>query len=115
MQPQPSNGRPRLLHPQAVAERLRQPKDGLILLDVRTPQEWTHDGRIDGATLIPIEEIEVRVAELPQDAELIVYCHSGMRSHAVVSYLASLGYTNLADLAGGIEAWQWAGLPLIRG
>jgi len=115
MQPEPSNSRPRLLRPQAVAERLKEPKDGLILLDVRTPQEWTYDGRIEGATLIPIDEIEGRTGELPQDAEIIVYCHSGMRSQAVVSYLASLGYTNLADLAGGIEAWHWAGLPLIRG
>lgn len=115
MQSEQSNGRPRLLHPQAVADRLKQPIDGLILLDVRTPQEWTYDGRIDGATLIPIDEIEDRVEELPQGAEIIVYCHSGVRSNAVVNYLASLGYANLSDLAGGIEAWQWAGLPLIRG
>ena len=112
---QSTSGRPRLLHPQAVAERLSQPKNGLILLDVRTPQEWTFDGRIDGATLIPIDEIEGRTAELPHDAEIIVYCHSGVRSNAVVNYLASLGYSNLADLAGGVEAWQWAGLPLVRG
>jgi rhodanese-related sulfurtransferase len=38
-----------------------------------------------------------------------------VRSAAVVNFLASLGYSNLADLAGGIEAWHWAGLPLLRG
>lgn len=107
--------RPRLLNAQDVAERLTQPKGDLILLDVRTPQEWTHEGRIDGATLIPIDEIEDRAGELPSDAEIIVYCHSGVRSSAVVNFLASMGYSNLSDLAGGIEAWQWAGLPLVRG
>lgn len=115
MQPNPPAGRPRLLNPQAVAERLSQPKDSLILLDVRSPEEWKYDGYIEGATLIPIDEIEARSGELPQDAEIIVYCHSGVRSNAVVQYLATLGYTNLADLAGGIEAWQWARLPLVRG
>lgn len=114
MQTQPVS-RPRLLNPQSVAERLKQPKDTLIVLDVRTPEEWKHDGRIDGATLIPIEEIEGRTGELPQDAEIIVYCHSGMRSSAVANYLARLGYSNISDMAGGIEAWQWAGLPLVKG
>ena len=114
MQSQPTS-RPRLLNPQAVAERLTQPTDSLILLDVRSPEEWTHDGRIDGATLIPIEEIEGRTGELPQDAEIIVYCHSGMRSNAVANYLARLGYSKISDMAGGIEAWQYAGLPLVRG
>jgi rhodanese-related sulfurtransferase len=103
------------MNPQAVAERLKQPKGSLILLDVRTPGEWTHDGRIDGATLIPIEEIHLRSAELPKDAEIIVYCHTGSRSNAVANYLAKIGYSNIGDMAGGIEAWLWAGLPVVRG
>ncbi len=114
MQPQLTS-RPRLLKPQAVADRLKQPKDGLILLDVRTQEEWIHDGRIDGAILIPIDTIHEHMAELPLDAEIIVYCHSGSRSNAVANFLARKGYSNISDLAGGIEAWGWAGLPLVRG
>ncbi len=106
----------RLLSAQEVAERLSQPKEKLILLDVRTPEEWISDGRIEGATLIPIEEIEERAAqELPQDAEIITYCHVGARSHAVAQWLVQMGYTRVSDLAGGIESWQSAGHPVIRG
>jgi len=100
---------------QDVADRLKRPAEGLLLLDVRTPEEWAHDGRIDGATLIPIDEIEARVGELPKEAEIIVYCHVGARSHAVAHYLTQVGYANVSDMEGGIEAWQWAGLPVIRG
>lgn len=106
---------PQLLSPRQVAKRLEQPRSGLILLDVRTPQEWVMDGRIEGATLIPIDEIEARApAELPKDAEIIVYCHVGVRSSAVAHFLAQTGYTNVSDLEGGIDAWMRAGLPTLR-
>ncbi len=115
MQPSQAASQPRLISPRAVADRLSQARDSLILLDVRTAQEWRYDGRIDGARLIPIEEIQGRAGELPKEAEIIVYCHTGMRSRAVAQFLARSGFQNVADMAGGIEAWEWAGLPVERG
>jgi len=101
------------LSAQQVADRLAQPRESLILLDVRALQEWDEDGRIEGATLIPIEEIETRAeAELPRDAEIIAYCHLGVRSLAVANWLARLGFNNVSDLEGGIDAWTRAGLPV---
>lgn len=75
-----------------------------ILLDVR--QDWeTRLCRLPNAIHIPIEEIEFRADELVQTDEIVVYCHQGVRSAAVVEYLRSLGFTNVRNLAGGLEAW----------
>ena len=76
----------------------------LVLLDVR--DEWeTRLCRLDHAIHIPIEEIEFRVAELDPGDEIIVYCHHGVRSAAVVSYLRQLGFTRAVNLAGGLDQW----------
>lgn len=89
--------------------------NGLILLDVRTSEEWRDDGHIQGATLLPLQELEARAAaELPKDAEIIVYCRSGNRSEQAATYLASQGYTNIVDM-GGINGWIAAGYPVVTG
>jgi rhodanese-related sulfurtransferase len=99
--------------PQDVYDRL-QAGDDFILLDVRTPEEWA-DGHIDGATLIPLDELETRAAsELPQDADIVVYCRSGNRSAQAADYLSGAGYTHIEDM-GGIQDWQAAGLPVVTG
>lgn len=107
---------PHLLTPREVHDRLQSGADGLILVDVRTEREWLNDGRIAGAVLIPMDEIPSRAAlELPPQAEIILYCHSGVRSNVAAWYMAQLGYANISDMRGGIEAWERAGLPVIRG
>jgi rhodanese-related sulfurtransferase len=112
MHPRP----PRMVSPQQLAERLAQPWNGLILLDVRTQEEWVMDGRIEGATLMPMDQIQERAPqELPKDAEIIIYCHLGVRSNAVANYLTQIGYNNIADLIGGIDSWQRSGLPFTTG
>lgn len=102
--------------PQAVAERL--PDDlgeNLIVLDVRSPEEWAQDGHIEGATLIPLPELKARAAdELPRDAEIVVYCRTGNRSAQAVAYLASAGYTSVSDM-GGIQDWIAAGYEVVYG
>jgi adenylyltransferase/sulfurtransferase len=79
--------------------------DRPLLLDVR--QEWeTRLCRLDNAVHIPIEEIELRTDELSPHDEIVVYCHQGVRSAAVAEYLrAQHGFTNVKNLAGGLEAW----------
>ncbi len=75
-----------------------------LLLDVR--QDWeTKLCRLDNAVHIPIEEIELRTDELPQDGEIVVYCHQGVRSAAVAEYLRQMGFADVKNLAGGLDAW----------
>jgi rhodanese-related sulfurtransferase len=84
-----------------------------VLLDVR--DEWeTRLCRLDNAVHIPIEEIELRVDELRPDEELVVYCHQGVRSAAVVQYLRQRGFTNVRNLAGGLDLWARSVDPTMR-
>ena len=76
----------------------------VTLLDVREPVEWdiVH---LDGATLIPLMTLPARIAELDPRAELVVYCHHGMRSLQAVEFLRAAGFHHARSLAGGIDAW----------
>lgn len=101
------------LSPRQVRERLRAADGDLILLDVRRAYELRLEGIIPGATWIPMEELAYRAREeLPQSADIIVYCAHGVRSEAVVAALARAGYTAVTDLAGGLAAWKAQGLPV---
>lgn len=84
---------------------------GACLLDVREPWEW-RDRRIPGAVLIPLVELPNRRGELPADGDVYVYCRVGRRSRHAVEYLRSSGRARSANVAGGINAWEAAGLPL---
>ena len=99
-----------------VYERLPDLETGLILLDVRTPEEWINNGHIAGATLLPLEELGYLVSsDLPRDTEIIVYCHGGDRSTPAAEYLLEAGFTNIKELQGGIVAWAAAGMPVVTG
>ena len=77
----------------------------LRLLDVRTPQE-TADGIIPGALLIPVDQLEERLREVPRDGRrTLVYCAVGARSAAACEFLAEQGLVNLHNLDGGISSW----------
>jgi phage shock protein E len=105
-----------MVTPEAVHDRLPGAlENGLILLDVRTQQEWEDDGHIAGATLIPLDMLEQRAPEeLPKDAEIVVYCRSGNRSAQASQMLAEMGYTNVLDM-GGIVDWKDAGYDVVYG
>lgn len=105
----------KMVSPAEVYPRLPGDLDnGLILLDVRTPEEWSQ-GHIEGATLIPLQELTTRArGELPMDAEIVVYCRSGNRSAQAADYLARSGYSNISDM-GGIIDWIAAGYPVVTG
>ncbi len=91
--------------PDEVARRLEKEPDGFLLLDVREDAE-----RATAAILpsihIPMNEIPYRLAEIPRDKEVIVYCHHGARSELVAGYLEGEGYAHVANLSGGIDAWS---------
>jgi molybdopterin/thiamine biosynthesis adenylyltransferase/rhodanese-related sulfurtransferase len=80
-------------------------RESFALIDVREPFEY-EIARIDGAKLIPLGEIEARTNELEQNAEIIVHCHSGVRSAEAVRLLRRRGFVNACHLEGGIDAWS---------
>ncbi len=86
----------------------------LFLLDVRTPGEY-QQARLDGARLIPIDQFVKRLAEVPKDRPVLVYCAVGSRSAQVVNYLARQGYPEIYNMSGGIYAWAQKGLPVLQG
>lgn len=99
----------------AEAERrLREDPEGPILLDVREANEFGQV-RAPGAVLVPTSVFMTRVADLPTDRPLMVMCHVGGRSAAVAGYLIRAGRTDVVNVAGGMEAWERAGLPVRRG
>ncbi len=75
------------------------------MLDVREDDELAI-ARIPWATHIPMDSIAERVLELPKDGSIVVMCHGGMRSDRVARYLRQHGFTSVANLAGGIDAWS---------
>lgn len=84
-----------------------------IILDVRTPEEFS-EGHIAGARLIPVQELENRLAEVPGDRQVYVYCRSGVRSVQASEILAAAGFTRVENIEGGIKAWQAAGFPVVH-
>jgi len=94
--------------------RLREDPARPILLDVREPKEFTAV-RAPGAALMPTSIFTTRMAELPPDRPLLVICHTGSRSAAVTGFLARNGRTDVFNVAGGMDAWEKAGLPVYRG
>lgn len=89
----------------------------IFLLDVRTQYEWEEDGHIDGATLIPHDQIDAQKDDLPADKDtpILLYCRSGNRSQTAAKSLLDLGYTNVTDLNSGITGWKDAGYSVTYG
>jgi rhodanese-related sulfurtransferase len=87
-------------------KRLLDTGANLSLIDVREPEEH-HICRIDGATLIPMREIPQQFGRLEADlVPLIVFCHHGVRSLTVVSWLREQGLDDCQSMSGGIDAWS---------
>jgi rhodanese-related sulfurtransferase len=84
---------------------------GDFFLDVRTQEEWD-DYHIPGTTLIPLDELESRVDEVPSDQNIVVVCRSGNRSQTGRDILLDAGFTTVTSMDGGVSAWQAAGYPI---
>lgn len=94
--------------------RLREDPSRPLLLDVREMNEFVAV-RAPGAMLVPTSAFMARLGELPADRPLLVICQHGNRSAAVTGYLARIGRADVVNVAGGMEAWARAGLPVRRG
>jgi rhodanese-related sulfurtransferase len=94
--------------------RLREDPVRPILLDVRERHEFVAV-RAPDAMLLPTSAFVARIGELPADRPLLVICHTGNRSAAVTGYLVRSGRADVVNVAGGMDAWEKAGLPVRRG
>jgi rhodanese-related sulfurtransferase len=92
------------------------PPDNLVVLDVRTPEEFD-EAHIDGAVLVDFYDPDFaeQLAELDPDVPYLLYCRSGNRSGQTTAIMEQLGFIDVADVDGGILAWGEAGLPLTTG
>ncbi|MCD4715008.1 MAG: rhodanese-like domain-containing protein [Clostridiales bacterium] len=88
-----------------VAMEMMSSGDDFILVDVRTQEEYD-EGHIEGALLLPLDQLETLSEEqlTDKDATILVYCRSGNRSAQASQLLVDLGYQNVYDF-GGIVDW----------
>ncbi len=85
-----------------------------VLVDVREPVEFA-EVRAPDVLHIPMSTFAGRVADLPTDRPLLLICHLGGRSAAAAGFLIRAGRTDVTNVAGGMDAWERAGLPVKRG
>lgn len=95
-------------------QKITKQNPDTYILDVRTLGEYVQK-RIKGAKLIPIDQIQNRINEIPKNRPMIVYCETGMRSAQVGRYLDSLGFKGVSNLSQGIMGWQVRGYPIESG
>jgi rhodanese-related sulfurtransferase len=76
-----------------------------FVLDVRAPEEYV-TGHVPGAVNIPHDQIAARLAEVPKDKDVVLYCRSGRRAAMAGEVLSGNGYTRLQHLEGDIVGWQ---------
>lgn len=82
-------------------------KEDILLIDVREPEE--HKAFNIGGRLIPLPDIMSHANEIPKDKLVVLYCKMGIRSKIAIQRLSDkYGFTNLINLAGGMEAWKKA-------
>jgi len=98
----------------SVAQALEKREAGAFILDVRQPEEWAQV-HIPGATLIPLDQLQNRVNEVPKDQEVVVICRSGNRSATGRDILKEAGFTQVTSMAGGMNDWSNKGYPTASG
>lgn len=98
----------------SVQDAYSMRQQGTFILDVRTPAEW-NEGHVPGAMLIPLDELESRLAELPQDEDIVVICRSGNRSATARDILLDAGFSAVTSVAGGFNDWAANGYDMAVG
>jgi phage shock protein E len=96
-----------------IAAMVAAPPEGLVVLDIRTPDEFAA-GHLEGAINIDYyaSDFEQQLAELDLEAPYVMYCNSGNRSANALPVMDALGFTEVYELNGGIQAWFGANLPI---
>lgn len=106
----------RLVSANEGAQIQSEPPAGLVVLDVRTPEEFAQ-GHLEGAIMIDFyrDDFATELAALDPNVPYLLYCRSGNRSGQTAALMAQLGFSDVADVDGGILAWDAAGLPTAAG
>jgi rhodanese-related sulfurtransferase len=101
--------------PPEIAAKLIKNSECYVI-DVRTPEEFAAH-RIAGAYLLPVQELQMRHAEIPRTPKkkILIYCEHGVRSVGTCRALAENGWTNLINMSGGMAEWIERGLPYVSG
>jgi len=91
-------------------------EDGVVLLDVRTAQEFA-EGHLEGARNIDVQapDFVQQLQALDNSATYLVYCRTGVRSGVAADQLRAAGFADVTGLAGGIVAWQAEGRKVVTG
>jgi rhodanese-related sulfurtransferase len=87
-------------------QQLRDSEPGVLLLDVRSPEEFYTLGHIPGAMLMPIHELVANLGALDPQRKTIVICEHGIRSHDASHYLAYHGFQQVYQLTAGMAEWN---------
>jgi rhodanese-related sulfurtransferase len=95
----------------SVADAIQAVADGAFLLDVREDFEWAA-GHAADAVHVPMSTLAGRTSEIPTGRTIVCVCHVGARSAAVADALNRAGWTAV-NMAGGMQAWEAAGLPVV--
>jgi hydroxyacylglutathione hydrolase len=98
--------------PYVDAKQLAASRDRRVI-DVRGAAEW-NEGHLSNAEHRFLGDLAAQLRDIPRDAPIAVHCQGGTRSAIAASLLQAQGFTDVANLAGGIKAWQAAGFPIER-
>jgi len=90
----------------AELQKLMQDEPELLLLDVRTPQEYYGLGHIPGSRLLPIHELPGQLPSLNPAQKVVVICEHGIRSHDASQYLLYNGFQQVCQLTAGMAEWN---------
>ncbi len=94
----------------SVDQAYQMYQGGTFVLDVRTQEEW-NEYHAPNTTLIPLDQLQSRLGELPKDRQIVVVCRSGNRSQQGRDILLSAGF-QAASMAGGLKEWSAKGYPI---
>jgi glyoxylase-like metal-dependent hydrolase (beta-lactamase superfamily II)/rhodanese-related sulfurtransferase len=98
--------------PQALEEKVRD----VQIVDVREPSEFSGPlGHIAGAKLVPLGELQVRSGEIGRDKPVVTVCRAGSRSAQAYNLLRQAGFSNVANLSGGMLRWRAEGYAVEGG
>ena len=105
----------RLVSAQDGASIQSNPPEDLVILDVRTAEEFD-EGHLEGAVMIDFygDDFADQLADLDPEVPYLLYCRSGNRSGQTTAIMETLGFTDVADVDGGINSWTEAGLPTTK-
>lgn len=85
----------------------------VFILDVRTLEEYDA-GHINGSVLVPVQELNNRLDEIPRDRKILVYCRTGVRSTRASEILISNDFKEVYNMKGGIMEWTNAGFEVVK-